>query len=173
MSRDFLQSVYRERLLEHLLIGELLKHSWLHHGAELEVATPSVDRTGHDVVLEANGVVRHVQLKASSLKASTRSQGIHLHLARKPSGCVVWIKFDPTDIRLDHFLFFGEGPKEPLPAMDHFGVAKHTKGDATGLKKQRPNLRIVPATKFRQIESIAKLYETLFGAPAAEIAAQI
>jgi uncharacterized protein (DUF486 family) len=32
---DINQSVYRERLLEHSLIGELLKHSWLHAGATL------------------------------------------------------------------------------------------------------------------------------------------
>jgi hypothetical protein len=58
-------------LLEHLLIGELLKHSWLHHGAELEVSQPVIDRSGHDVVLEANGITRHVQLKASASGAST------------------------------------------------------------------------------------------------------
>lgn len=55
LSLDICQSVYRERLLEHLLIGDLLKHSWLHTGATLEVSQPSIDRSGHDVVLEANG----------------------------------------------------------------------------------------------------------------------
>lgn len=86
MSLHFTQSVYREHLLEHLLIGELLKYSWLNHGAELEVSQPALDRNGHDIVLEANGVTRHVQLKSSASGASTASQTIHLGLADKPTG---------------------------------------------------------------------------------------
>jgi len=71
---DSLQSVWPERLLEHLLIGDLLRHSWLHAGATLEVSQPSIDRSGHDVVLEANGVTRHLQLKSSATGAATASQ---------------------------------------------------------------------------------------------------
>jgi hypothetical protein len=62
LTLDTHQSAYRERLLEHLLIGDLLKYSWLHAGATLEVSQPSIDRSGHDAVLEANGVTRHLQL---------------------------------------------------------------------------------------------------------------
>jgi hypothetical protein len=76
------QSVFRERLLEHLLIGELLKHSWLHHGATLEVSHSSIDRAGHDVVLEANGITRHVQLKASAQGGVTAVKKFILGLAR-------------------------------------------------------------------------------------------
>jgi len=65
------ESVYRARLLEHLLIGGLLRHPWLHHGAALEVSQPAIDRSGHEVVLEANGITRHVQLKAYASGAST------------------------------------------------------------------------------------------------------
>lgn len=162
-SQNFLQSVYRERLLEHLLVGELLKHSWLRHGAELEVSAPAIDRAGHDIVLEANGVVRHVQLKASALGAATRSQAIHLHLSKKPSGCVVWTRFDPTDLRLDHFMFFGNLPGSPLPSLEDFEVAKHSKGDSTGVKKERQNLRVVPASKFQRLVTVTSLYEALFG----------
>lgn len=163
MSLHIHESVYRERLLEHLLIGELLKHSWLHHGANLEVSQPSIDRSGHDVVLEANGITRHVQLKASSSGATTSVQKIHLGLASKPSGCVVWMRFDPEDMRLGPFLLFAGEPGEPLPSLDGFKVAKHTKGNAEGVKKERPNLRLVPITKFRPVAGIAQLYEELFG----------
>lgn len=34
LSLNVHQSVYRERLLEHLLIGDLLKYSWLHAGCD-------------------------------------------------------------------------------------------------------------------------------------------
>lgn len=163
MTIDSYQSVYRERLLEHLLIGELLKHSWLHHSASLEVSQPSIDRSGHDVVLEANGITRHVQLKASSLSAKTSKQKVHLGLVNKPSGCVVWVRFDSSTMALGPFLFFGGKPGKPLPSLDGFKVAKHTKGDAEGVKKDRPNIRVIPASKFRKVSSIADLYWELFG----------
>jgi hypothetical protein len=163
MSLDTHQSVYRERMLEHLLIGDLLKHSWLHSNANLEVSQPSIDRSGHDVVLEANGVTRHIQLKASSLTATTSVQKVHIGLQKKPSGCVVWMKFDPENLALGPFLFFGGLPGEPLPSLDDFKVAKHTKGNAEGVKKDRPNLRLIPASKFRQVASVDELYTVLFG----------
>jgi hypothetical protein len=163
MSLDTHQSVYREQLLEHLLIGELLKHSWLYSGATLEVSQPSIDRSGHDIVLEANGVTRHVQLKASSSTSTTSVQKIHLGLATKPSGCAIWIKFDPSTLALGPFLFFGGLPGETLPSLAEYRPAKHTKGDAEGIKKVRPNLRVVPAAKFKRIADIDELYVTLFG----------
>jgi hypothetical protein len=157
------QSVYRERLLEHLLIGDLLRHSWLHHGATLEMSQPSIDRAGHDVVLEANGVTRHVQLKTSSNNAKTASQKVHLGLGTKPSGCVVWIRFNPDTLSIGPFHFFGAAPGEPLPPIDQFRVAKHSKGNAEGIKLERPNVRLVPLSKFRSVVDVPELYIALFG----------
>lgn len=160
---DTHQSVYRERLLEHLLIGDLLRYSWLHAGAKLEVSQPSIDRSGHDVVLEANGVTRHVQMKSSSHAATTPAQKVHLGLANKPSGCVVWTRFDRATMDLGPFLFFGAEPGLPLPPLEAFKMAKHTKGDKDGVKKERPNLRIVRMSQFRKIADIPALYRVLFG----------
>lgn len=157
------QSVYRERLLEHLLIGDLLKYSWLHHDAMLEVSQPSVDRAGHDVVLEANGITRHIQLKTSSSTAKTATQKINLGLATKPSGCVIWIRFDPDTLAIGPFLFFGSEPGKPLPPIDQFRIAKHSKGNASGIKADRPNLRVVPLSKFKTVADVAALYDVLFG----------
>jgi len=58
-------SSFREKLIEHLFIGELLKLSWMGFGCTLEVASPEVDNGGYDLIVEDNGVVRHIQLKAS------------------------------------------------------------------------------------------------------------
>lgn len=150
-------------MLEHLLIGELLKHSWLHHGATLEVSQPSIDRSGHDIVLEANGIVRHVQLKSSSRNAKTGSQKVHVGLLGKPSGCVIWSRFDHERMTLGPFMFFGGEPGAALPSLADFQTARHTKGDASGVKKERPNLRVLPISKFRKIDSVAELYIALFG----------
>jgi len=160
---DSHQSVYRERLLEHLLIGDLLRYSWLHAGATLEVSQPSIDRSGHDVVLEANGVTRHVQLKSSALGATTTVQKVHIGLLGKPSGCVIWTRFDRASMALGPFLFFGDVPKAPLPSLADFRTAKHTKGDADGVRKERPNLRLIPISKFRHVPDMHALYVALFG----------
>jgi hypothetical protein len=139
------------------LIGEL-------HGATLEVSQPSIDRAGHDVVLEANGITRHVQLKASAQGGVTTSQKIHLGLGTKPSGCVVWIHFNPDTLAIGPFHFFGGLPGHPLPDIGQFPMAKHTKGNADGIKLERPNLRVVRFSQFRSLVSIDELYDVLFGA---------
>lgn len=157
------QSVYREKLMEHLLIGELLKYSWFHHGATLEVSQPSIDRAGHDVVLEANGITRHVQLKTSSTSAKTANQKIHVGLSTKPSGCVIWVRFHPSTLSLGPFGFFGGNPGKPLPAIDDFKIAQHSKANAAGVKSGRQNLRVVPKAKFHPVSDLAELYVVLFG----------
>jgi len=163
MNLDTHQSVYREKLIEHLFVGEMLKLSWLKYGATLEVSHSLLDRSGHDIVLEANGVVRHIQLKTSAVSAATASQNIHLDLARKPSGCVIWIQFDPATMALGPYLFFGGLPGEPLADLQRFRVGRHTKANVEGIKAERPNIRVVPRASFVRIESIEGLYAELFG----------
>lgn len=119
-SLDTEQSVYREHLLEHLLVGELLKHAWLEYGAELEVARPEVDRGGYDLVLEARQITRHVQLKASRRDASTSVQKVHVQLAEKPSGCIVWVQFDPRTLALGPFFGSAARPANPFPTSAVF-----------------------------------------------------
>jgi hypothetical protein len=155
-------STYREKLIEHLFIGELLKLSWLNRTYSLEVARPEVDRSGYDVVLEANGITRHVQLKAAHTDSTVRKQKIHTLLGRKPSGCVVVIMFNDT-LQLGPYLFFGGMPGSPLPPMDQFKVAKHAKANAQGQKALRTNLREVPHSAFAKTASIEELYRHLFG----------
>lgn len=163
MPLDTHQSVYREQLLEHLLIGELLKLSWLKYGATLEVSTPSIDRAGHDIVLEANGVTRHVQLKSSAVEAAAAGQKVHIGLSAKPSGCVVWTCFNPENLQLGPFLFFGGLPGEPLPSLEFFKVAKHTKANSLGIKAERPNIRVIQKSRFQIIKTIEELFTALFG----------
>ncbi|MCM2250061.1 MAG: hypothetical protein NDI58_05790, partial [Geothrix sp.] len=166
MPLDTHQSVFREHLLEHLVLGELLKHSWFNDNAALEISRPAVDRAGYDAVLESNGFTRHIQFKSSAHTAKTSRQNIHVDLSKKPSACVVWTLFDPSDLKLGPFLFFGDVPGGPLPSLDGLPVAKHTKGNAKGVKLERPSLRVLPRTSFIVFDSISDLYASLFGATA-------
>lgn len=128
----------------------------------LEVSKPEVDNSGYDIIAEANGILRHVQLKATYVGASTPSQKIHIDLQKKPSGCVVWIYFDQENLDLGPFLFFGGAPGEALPDISAFKVAKHTKGNSKGEKTERPNIRVINKGVFVKYETIQELYNALF-----------
>ena len=142
MTEHSLHSSYREKLIEHLVIGELLKFSWKNKDFTLEVSKPEVDNSGYDIIAEANGIIRHIQLKTAFIGSATATQKIHISLAKKPSGCVVLVYFNNETLELGPYYFFGADPGLPLPSLENLKTAKHTKGDATGLKSERPNIRI-------------------------------
>ncbi|WP_369742826.1 hypothetical protein AB8S08_11470 [Pseudidiomarina sp. PP-1MA] len=157
-------SSFREKLIEHLFVGELLKLSWQDYDCSLEVASPEVDNAGYDVIAEDRGIVRHIQLKASYIGGKTANQKVHTRLADKPSGCVIWIYFDQDTLELGPFYFFGSTPGEKLPDLSGMKIARHTKGDQDGYKAERPNIRVIPKGKFKKINSIEEVYDVLFKA---------
>ena len=163
MSKHSQHSSYREKLIEHLFVGELLKISWQHGDCALEIASPEVDNSGYDVVAEQHGVIRHIQLKASYVGGKTARQKIHTKLADKPSGCVIWIYFDETNLKMGPFLFFGGAPGERLPPLDELKTARHSKGDQTGYKAERPRIRELNKGHFVSFSSIGDIYQQLFG----------
>ena len=114
-------------------------------------------------IIETNGIVRHVQLKASYIGSKTSRQKIHVKLADKPSGCVVWIYFDENTLELGPFYFFGGSPGNPLPPIQEERVARHTKGDQDGYKAEHPNIRELNKGQFTKYESILDIYTVLFG----------
>ena len=50
------QSVFREKMLEHIFVSELLKYAWRNDNFSLEIARAEIDRSGHDLIVEANGI---------------------------------------------------------------------------------------------------------------------
>ena len=162
-SEHNLYSSYREALLEHIFSGEVMKHLWLRGNMRIETLKPQVDDAGYDLILEANEVVRHVQLKSSHNGSSTGDVRVSLDLAKKPSGCVVWLWFDKATLHLGPFLFFGNAPGLPLPSLDGLKVARHTKANSQGIKSERPNVRVIPKNRFESLRSIDDLVLRLFG----------
>ena len=158
-----LLSSYREALIEHLFVGDLMRVLWRHGPLRAEIMSPQVDDAGYDLVIECNGVTRHVQIKASFIGSTTRSQKVHLQLAEKPSGCVVWVFFHRDTLQLGPFLFYGANSGAPLPSLAGFKTARHTKGNAKGLKSERPMIRVVPKRSFEPIDCIEELVARLFG----------
>jgi hypothetical protein len=162
MEQHYLKSSFREKLIEHLFIGELLKLSWLEGNCSLEIAKPEVDNQGYDLIAESNRVIRHIQLKAAHLEAKAAKQKVHTALASKPSGCVVWIYFDEKTLELGPFLFFGGAAGLPLPSIGIFQAAKHTKGNAEGVKAERPEIKEIPKNQFKKYSTVQDVYDRLF-----------
>ncbi len=135
---------------------------WLAGVPQVEVLRSEVDGAGYDIVLECRSMVRHVQLKAARLGGTRVGVGVNVNLACKPSGCVVWVYFDPETLKLGPFLWFGDEPGKPLPSLAEMKIGKHTKGNALGHKAERPNIRIIPRSCFTHVHSVPDLVQRLF-----------
>lgn len=155
-------SVLREKVVEHVFLAELSRTLLLDLKMQFEVLRAEFDAFGYDLVIEANGVLRHVQLKATRASGARASVDVQLALARKPGGCVVWIVVEPDTLEPGSFLWFGGAPGAPLPDTGERAV-RHSRADATGEKKVRPGLRRIPKGMFRRIDSMRELATAMFG----------
>lgn len=155
-------SSLREKLIEHLFVGEIMRELWRRGHRDIELLHAEVDNAGYDLVLETGGVMRHIQLKASHLGATTSNVNIQTALSNKPSGCVVWIWFDPDTLAQGPFLWKGGVPGQKLPDLGN-RRARHTRGNAQGEKKAREGLRVVSKTGFERIEAVSELVDVMFG----------
>jgi hypothetical protein len=157
----YLHSSLREKLIEHVFIGELSRNLWQRGIRDLEILRPETDFAGYDLAIECNGILRHIQLKSSHQAAMTREVAIQTRLADKPSGCAIWIYFD-EDLKLGPLLWFGGRPGKPIPSLGS-RRARHTRGDRTGKKKERSNLRVIAKRRFALVTSVDDVVPLLFG----------
>ena len=158
-------SSYREQLVEYAFVSELLQDGWIRRRQRIDVLRADVDGAGYDVVIDCQGVIRHVQLKSTMIGGLARAQNINSALAAQPSGCVVWVVLQASDehrVRLS-YLVFGSNAGSPLPALANYRVAKHAKANAKGIKTLRPAIRVVPRRDFVALEDVAELSDWLFG----------
>ena len=153
-------SSLREQYLEYGFLGELCREMWK-RGIEMDILRSHTDRSGYDILLEANGVERHVQMKSSFVGAKTARQKINVRLADKPSGCVIWVRFDPGTLKLTEFLWFGASPGEPLPELGD-KIGKHEKGDQHGYKAHRSSIRVVNKGRFEVVPDVEGIADRLF-----------
>lgn len=162
----YLKSSFYEQRVEHVFISEVLQEVWFRFGKTVEVLRSEVDTSGYDVVLECNGVLRHVQLKTSKIGGKTANQKVNVALASKSSGCVVWIlrNENQQNNRMQlQYLFVGAAAGQPLPSLDGFRVGKHAKGNKDGVKAERQSIRVVPKGSFDRIDSTTELVSHFFG----------
>lgn len=149
-----------EQVLEYRFLAELTAEL-LRRGERFEVLRGDFDLDGHDVVIEAFGVMRHIQLKGMTQGGRTARVPINTRLAAKPSACVIWMNYDPETLDITAWRWFGGLAGKPLPDLGE-RKARHTRANAEGVKAERPGVRILPARKFDRIVTIAELTDRLF-----------
>ncbi|MYC29108.1 MAG: hypothetical protein F4X65_03335 [Chloroflexi bacterium] len=159
---DYLESSFREKLLEHVFLSELLQVAWLGRGRKtVEVLKPEVDNAGYDLVLECQGTRRYVQLKSSAQGSSTKQTQVNAKLAEKLGGCVIWLWFDDTtDNRIVLRYLFLEATREGW-SIRECPLARRTTANAQGYKPERRNTHVIHKTRFEE-KNIADLFDTLF-----------
>lgn len=162
--RHFRQSVQREKFVEHLFTGLLLRHFW-RTNMEVDLLRPEVDRLGYDIVVSHGKITRHIQLKASILGGKASAQTISAGLAQHPSGCVVWMVVD-RELEFRSMLWFGGKPGRPLSDITGFAHGVRTTPNSEGMKPVRENTRRIKRAAFDVIEDqdlFAGVAARLFG----------
>jgi hypothetical protein len=145
-----------EKLMEHIFLSEVLQECWFRRRQVVEVLRAEVDAAGYDVVLEARGRIRHVQLKASRQDGKTSKQTINSKLVDRIGGCVVWIAYDVEEesgrARLKYRWWDGDAQERPS-----------TPGRNTRTGRERPNTFVLKKSDFDVIGGITLLVDRLFG----------
>ena len=158
----YAESSAREKLVEHVFLGDLLRGLWLRNVRDLEVLRPEVDSGGYDFALEYRGLTRHVQLKSSHRHAKRAAITANVKLLYRPSACILWIYFDPDTMLLGPYWWFGGAPWEKIPHVGE-NVAKHTKHNAQGERAPRAGHRVIPKSSFTRLDTIDEVIQKLIG----------
>jgi hypothetical protein len=158
----FQNSTLRERIVEHVFVGDALRTLWRQDVVDVEILRSEFDAHGYDLVMARGRIVRHIQFKTGT----SRHPGpvsVSQSLAEKPSGCVIWIRVDP-DLGMETFFWFGGPPGEPLPPIAGFPNPLRPTHNKEGVRPPRQRHRAVPGTAFRELGTLSAVLEALFGA---------
>ncbi len=157
--RNFTHSTLRERIVEHVFVGEVLTTLWRRGVLNVEILRPEFDAHGYDVVMSRGPVVRHVQLKTQAAGKVSVGRA----LAEKPSGCVVWIALDKATLKLGPYLWFGGEPGKPLPDISTYPNPARTTHNALGTRPIRKNHHSLPSSAFEKLSTLDEVVVRLFG----------
>ncbi len=162
ISPHSLYSQLRESITTHAFLAAIGTEIWRRGHFDAEILRAEFDAGGHDLVITANGVTRHIQLKAVKISGKSAYWDTSQRLADQPSGCVVVLHIDDQDLRIHRSGLFAAPPGDPLPDITSFRKSKHDKGDSKGRKAVRKGRWDVPKSKFDIYEQVAALYNAMF-----------
>ncbi len=153
----------RESILEHRFLADVASCLWRRGEFDFAISHSEVDNSGYDVIVEARGITRHIQLKATRHGGSTRDFPVQRRLEDKTSGCVILMIHDTRTLAVIGYGWFGGEPGRVMPPLGD-KMAKHNKGNSTGFKAERPALRTLARSRFEAVDDTAALVDRLFGA---------
>nr|WP_186075457.1 hypothetical protein [Burkholderia gladioli] len=151
----------RERIVEHVFVGEAMRRLWQRGILDIEILRAEFDATGYDLVMCCGRVMRHVQFKVSLVDGSRAGVSINQQLGQAPNGCVIWLGVD-EDLEIKEYRWFGAAVGQPLPDLSGYPIARHTRGNAQGIKANRMNQRVLAKTAFEKLDGIEHTLERLF-----------
>lgn len=160
-AEHYTHSTLRERIAEHVFVGEALRTLWRLGIHDVEVLRSEFDAHGYDLVMSRGPVVRHIQFKTGTAKRPPKVS-LPRVLAEKPSGCAIWIRLD-HELNMGPYFWFGGAPGKPLPAIDGYPNALRPTRNKEGVRPVRANHHMVPGSQFMQRESLEDVLEDLFG----------
>jgi hypothetical protein len=91
-----------------------------------------------------------------------REVSVNTRLLGKPSGCILWLEFDPVSLAIEQFFWFGGPARAGLPELGE-RRSRHSKANSKGEKNVRPAHRVVAKRDFRALVNIGEVVEELFG----------
>lgn len=169
VSEDYLKALAQrsshvESILTHALLAGIGQELWKRDPwKEFQVFRTDVDDAGFDFILAHDGKLRYVQLKQTHTEGNTVKYSIRQSFSKIPGSCVVVVVFNGDTLQIDHFLFYGRTPSEPMPDIGNNPVSispgRRTKG---GEKKLRNNYRDVQRSAFIGSLMITELVDRLF-----------
>jgi hypothetical protein len=156
-------SAYRQTMIEDAFVNAVQRHFWLKGHERVDVLRSRVNDCGYSIVLEAKGVTRHIKFVSTGRNAKRSTVDVNRALESKPSGCVVWVYFDPETLGLGPFYYLGKAPGEALMPLYRLKHAVRSTPNADGDKPPRPNLKDVGKTYFDRVDTLEELIVKLFG----------
>ena len=155
-----LYSSLREKIVEHVFVGDALRALWRRGVFNVEVLRSEFDAHGYDLVMGRDAVVRHIQFK-TGVRPKPGRVSIPRVLSEKPSGCVIWIQVS-NGLDMRRFWWFGGRPGEPLPPLGD-RVAKRIGRKAEGVRPLREGHRVLNGSAFLSVKTLDEVLELLFG----------
>jgi hypothetical protein len=154
-------STLRERVVEHVFVGEALRTLWRWGVVNVEVLRSEFDAHGYDLVMARRRIVRHIQFKTDTSKRPGYVS-ISRALAAKPSGCVVWIHVTP-ELEMGPYFWFGGAPGKSLPSIEQYGSPRRATHNKQGERPLRQNHRLVPGGAFVEVKDFENVLARLVG----------
>src|SRR3546814_18808585 len=84
-----------------------------------EVLRSEFDGHGYDIVVEAKGVLRHIQFKHSRADSKVRRQQVNVAFTHKPGGRVTWSMVARSTLGVGPFSWLGGTPGHAFSNIAH------------------------------------------------------